>query len=199
MVFELAATAGKIGIWLTILLSVTPVMVWIERRGCALIQDRKGPNRVGPFGLFQALADAVKLLFKEDIIPSEVDRPLYLLAPILALVPALTIFTVIPFGPDIKIGGQTVPLNDDAYLRLTFSSPDEALLSNSFSVLDGDGKANATFTLPSSSPVSLIGMTFHYAYVVFDPPSFTGFGNFIRVQPVTLNMVSNTVSLTFVP
>ena len=110
MVFELAATAGKIGIWLAILLSVTPVMVWIERRGCALIQDRKGPNRVGPLGLFQALADAVKLLFKEDIIPSEVDRPLYLLAPILALVPALTIFTVIPFGPDIKIGGQTVPL-----------------------------------------------------------------------------------------
>jgi NADH-quinone oxidoreductase subunit H len=108
--FELAATAGKIGIWLTILLSVTPVMVWIERRGCALIQDRKGPNRVGPLGLFQALADAVKLLFKEDIIPSEVDRPLYLLAPILALVPALTTFSVIPFGPDVEINGHTVSL-----------------------------------------------------------------------------------------
>lgn len=108
--FELAATAGKIGIWVVILLNVTPVMVWIERRVCALIQDRKGPNRVGPLGLFQALADAVKLLFKEDIIPSEVDRPLYLLAPILALVPALTTFSVIPFGPDIEIGGRTVSL-----------------------------------------------------------------------------------------
>ena len=110
MVFEIAATAGKIGIWLTILLSVTPVMVWIERRGCALIQDRKGPNRVGPLGLFQALADAIKLLFKEDIIPTKVDRPLYLLAPILAIVPALTTFSVIPFGPDLEIRGQTVSM-----------------------------------------------------------------------------------------
>ena len=75
-------------------------MVWVERRGSALMQDRPGPNRLGPLGLFQALADALKFMFKEDVTPAAADRPLYLLAPVLGLLPALTTFAVIPFGPD---------------------------------------------------------------------------------------------------
>ena len=110
MTFGILATLGKMAVWLTVLLMTAPIMLWVERRGSALIQDRRGPNRVGPLGLFQGLADAVKFLFKEDIIPAGADRLLYLLAPMLALLPALTTFVVIPFGPEVEIGGRTVNL-----------------------------------------------------------------------------------------
>lgn len=110
MSFAVTATLLKMGVWLGVILNVTPVMLWLERRGGALIQDRPGPNRVGPFGLFQALADVVKFLCKEDVTPTEVDRPLYLLAPVIALIPSLTIFIVIPFGPTVMVGGNEVPL-----------------------------------------------------------------------------------------
>ena len=83
-------------------------MVWVERRGSALMQDRPGPNRLGPLGLFQAIADALKFIFKEDVTPAAADKPLYLMAPVLALLPALTTFVVVPFGPTIEVAGQTV-------------------------------------------------------------------------------------------
>ena len=104
------AMLAKIGLWFAVLMNVAPIMVWVERRGSALIQDRLGPNRVGPLGLFQSLADAVKFLFKEDLTPSEVDKPLYYLAPALAIVPALTTYAVLPFGPEVQINGETVKL-----------------------------------------------------------------------------------------
>jgi NADH-quinone oxidoreductase subunit H len=107
---ELWLTAAKMALWIVFLLQVTPIMVWVERRGSALIQDRLGPNRVGPLGLFQSLADAVKFVCKEDIVPTAADRGMYLLAPLLALVPALTTFVVIPFGPDVEVAGRTVKL-----------------------------------------------------------------------------------------
>ena len=110
MTFGIAATLGKMAVWLTVLLMTAPIMLWVERRGSALMQDRRGPNRVGPLGLFQGLADAVKFLFKEDIVPARADRPLYLLAPMLALLPALTTFVVIPFGPVVEISGKAVNL-----------------------------------------------------------------------------------------
>lgn len=110
MTFEFLATLAKMGLWIALLLQVTPIMVWVERRGSALIQDRVGPNRVGPLGLFQSLADAVKFLVKEDIEPLEADRFLYRLAPVLALVPALSTFVVIPFGPDVMVGERRVSL-----------------------------------------------------------------------------------------
>jgi NADH-quinone oxidoreductase subunit H len=89
-------------------LTLVPIMVWVERRFSALIQDRRGPNRLGPLGLIQVIADVFKFIFKEDMTPSAVDRPLYLLAPLLAAVPALITYVVLPFGPDIAIGGHTV-------------------------------------------------------------------------------------------
>ncbi len=110
MSFEFWATLVKMVVWIAVLLNVTPIMVWVERRGSALIQDRPGPNRVGPLGLFQALADAAKFIFKEDVIPSQVDRTLYLLAPLLALIPALTTYVVLPFGPPVTLHGHTVNL-----------------------------------------------------------------------------------------
>jgi NADH-quinone oxidoreductase subunit H len=78
---------------------------WFERRFIALIQVRKGPNRVGPLGLFQPVADGIKTFFKEDIIPDGVDKPLNKLAPALALFAALMSLAVLPFGPDVEIPG----------------------------------------------------------------------------------------------
>ncbi|TVQ80709.1 MAG: NADH-quinone oxidoreductase subunit NuoH [Bradymonadales bacterium] len=84
---------------------VAPVMIWVERRVAGLIQDRHGPNRVGPFGLLQSLADGIKLFFKEPLLPSQVNKPYFLLAPIFAVLPAATAFAVIPFGPPTTLGG----------------------------------------------------------------------------------------------
>jgi NADH-quinone oxidoreductase subunit H len=103
---DLVGTLIKLAVTLGILLNVVPVMVWVERRGSALIQDRLGPNRLGPLGLFQALADVLKFMFKEDVTPAAVDRPLYLMAPVLGVLPALTTFAVIPFGPDVAWRGH---------------------------------------------------------------------------------------------
>jgi len=88
----------KIAIVVGLLLNVTPIMSWVERRGSALIQDRLGPNRVGPWGLFQSLADAAKFFFKEDIIPLGAHKWLYSLAPMFGLIPALTTAAVVPWG-----------------------------------------------------------------------------------------------------
>ena len=83
-------------------------LILLERRVAAWIQDRCGPNRVGPLGLFQPIADAVKLLVKEEFIPKRADRVLFLLAPGFAMIPALISFAVIPWGGSLQIGGVEV-------------------------------------------------------------------------------------------
>jgi NADH-quinone oxidoreductase subunit H len=107
---DLVATLGKYAAMFLVFINVAPIMNWVERRVCGLIQDRPGPNRVGPLGLFQPLADALKFIFKEDVTPAAADKPLYLLAPALALLPAFTTFIVIPFGPDQTVGGKLLRL-----------------------------------------------------------------------------------------
>ena len=95
---DVVFTAIKIAIILGALLQVTPIMVWVERRAAGLIQDRPGPNRVGPFGLIQSLADAVKFILKEDMMPAQAHRFLYEIAPMFGLIPALTTIAVVPWG-----------------------------------------------------------------------------------------------------
>ncbi len=85
-------------------------LTWIERRGAGFIQDRPGPNRVGPFGLLQPVADALKMFTKEPITPESADRLLYLLAPGIAIFAALSTFAVIPYGSTLELGGRTIPL-----------------------------------------------------------------------------------------
>ena len=95
---DIALSLLKIGIVLFMMLNITPIMVWVERRGSALIQDRPGPNRVGPFGLFQSFADALKFILKEDIVPAKAHKWLYTIAPAFGLLPALTTIAVVPWG-----------------------------------------------------------------------------------------------------
>ncbi|HSY48269.1 MAG TPA: NADH-quinone oxidoreductase subunit NuoH [Thermoanaerobaculia bacterium] len=97
----------KIAVVLGAMLNVTPVMVWVERRGSALIQDRPGPNRVGPFGFFQSFADALKFILKEDMLPAKANKVLYTIAPMFGLIPALTTIAVVPWGrPFLLPGGR---------------------------------------------------------------------------------------------
>src|SRR5437762_12325786 len=74
------------------------VVIWVERKVVADMQNRIGPNRAGPFGLLITLADGIKLFFKEGVRPKNIDRPVYVLAPILSLIPAFLAFAVVPFG-----------------------------------------------------------------------------------------------------
>jgi NADH-quinone oxidoreductase subunit H len=94
-------------------LGSVPILVWLERRLLGWFQGRLGPNRVGPFGLFQPLADALKLMMKEDIIPTNVDRTIYVMAPAIALFPVIMSLTVLPWNgsrewgavaPNIDVG-----------------------------------------------------------------------------------------------
>jgi len=110
---------GSEPIWLVIvkvlvvfvfLVVMTLFAIWYERRVVARMQNRVGPNRNGPFGLLQSLADGLKLAFKEDIMPALADKPVYFLAPILSTIPAFLAFSVIPFGPEVSVFGHRTPL-----------------------------------------------------------------------------------------
>ena len=92
------------------LLAAAGVLVWVERRVLALWQDRYGPNRAGPFGVLQIVADVVKLLFKEDWVPPFADRPVFILAPAIVVITALMAFAVVPFAPGWSIADLNIGL-----------------------------------------------------------------------------------------
>jgi NADH-quinone oxidoreductase subunit H len=100
----------KIAVAMGALLTAVAYTVWLERKVVGHIQNRWGPTRVGPFGLLQPLADGVKFIFKEDLTPPHVYKPLYIAAPMIALTFALTSIAVIPFGNWVDIGGIHTPL-----------------------------------------------------------------------------------------
>ncbi|HVL91513.1 MAG TPA: NADH-quinone oxidoreductase subunit NuoH [Actinomycetota bacterium] len=107
---DVAIVVAKTAVIFGFLLVQVMMTIWAERRVVAVMQQRIGPNRVGPFGLLQSLADGVKLFFKEDIHPANADRPIYGLAPMVSLVPAFMAFAIVPLGPGITIGGRTIQL-----------------------------------------------------------------------------------------
>jgi NADH-quinone oxidoreductase subunit H len=88
---------------LLITLSIAAGLIWVERRLLSVWQDRLGPNRVGPFGLGQVVADTIKLFFKEDWVPSFSDRPVFILAPGILMITILLTFAVVPFGPNFYV------------------------------------------------------------------------------------------------
>ena len=98
----------KILVIMNAALVLVALLVWAERRVSAFIQDRVGPNRVGPLGLFQSIADLVKFVFKEDVIPGHVNKPYFVLAPVLAVTPPLIALSVIPFAKNLMIADLDV-------------------------------------------------------------------------------------------
>ena len=98
-----------VGIFAFLLLTVL-VAILVERKVLGRMQMRFGPNRLGPYGLLQSLADGIKLALKEGLVPAGVDKPIYLLAPVIAVIPAIMAFAVIPMGPMVSIFGHRTPL-----------------------------------------------------------------------------------------
>ncbi len=100
----------KLGIVLVGLLLVAAYLVLVERKLLARLQVRYGPNRAGKFGLLQPIADSIKMMTKEDIVPAAADRTLFLLAPAVVAVTALLMFAVVPFGAPVTLWGRKIPL-----------------------------------------------------------------------------------------
>ena len=101
---------AKLGVVLLVLLLLAAYLVWLERKFLARLQIRYGPNRAGKFGLLQPIADSIKMLTKEDIVPAAADRFIFLLAPAVVATTALMMFAVVPFGSDLTLFGKKVPL-----------------------------------------------------------------------------------------
>jgi NADH-quinone oxidoreductase subunit H len=104
-----ALLVGRVVVVFAGLLLAVMLVIWMERKVVADMQTRIGPNRAGPFGLLITLADGAKLFFKEGITPTTADIPVYLIAPLAAVIPALLAFAVIPFGPGVTLWGHEVP------------------------------------------------------------------------------------------
>jgi NADH-quinone oxidoreductase subunit H len=113
------ASVIKSTVVLVVLLTAVAYTVWLERKVVGHMQNRWGPTRVGPFGLLQPAADGLKFLFKEDLTPPHVYKPLYIAAPLIAVIFALTSISVIPFGNSFVFGAFTVP----QFLPLHFTMP----------------------------------------------------------------------------
>ncbi|HEX9137293.1 MAG TPA: NADH-quinone oxidoreductase subunit H, partial [Nitrospirota bacterium] len=103
---------------LFVVLTIGGLLIWLERRLLALWQDRYGPNRVGPFGLLQVLADMIKVFTKEDWLPPFADKAVFIIAPAVIVVVVLMSFTIIPFAPGIEV----VDLNIGLLFFLAMSS-----------------------------------------------------------------------------
>src|SRR5947199_2261444 len=101
----LIITLIKAGVVAFVLMTTLAYLQWIERKVIAHVQIRVGPYRVGPHGLLQPLADVIKLITKEDLLPPYVNKPPYLFAPFIAITMALLSISVIPFGPAITMAG----------------------------------------------------------------------------------------------
>jgi NADH-quinone oxidoreductase subunit H len=100
----------KVLVMFAVLLVAVMMMIWFERKVISDMQNRIGPNRAGPYGMLQTLADGIKLFFKEDLLPAEADSFVFKLAPYLALLPALLIFTIVPVGGVVTIAHHVVEL-----------------------------------------------------------------------------------------
>jgi NADH-quinone oxidoreductase subunit H len=100
----------KLGVVLVVLLLAAGYLVWVERKLIGRLQVRYGPNRAGPFGLLQLMADLIKLATKEDTVPGAADKTIFLLAPAVVGVTAMLIFAVIPFGNSFTLYGRPIPM-----------------------------------------------------------------------------------------
>lgn len=102
-IFEISVNAAKLVVIFLMMVQVVPLLVWVERRGSAYIQNRFGPNRVGPLGLMQLLADAVKFLTKEEFVPARGYPVLFYIAPVVAMIPAALAFGAIPLSMPVHV------------------------------------------------------------------------------------------------
>jgi NADH-quinone oxidoreductase subunit H len=156
----IGSAADIIGI-ITSAIVVAAMLIWVERRLLAVWQDRLGPNRVGPFGLFQVVADMIKMFFKEDWIPPFADKPVFVLAPTIVFITMLTGFAVIPFAPGVGIIDFNFGLL--YFLALTSLSVYSVVLAgyasnNKYSLLGGLRAAAQTVSYEVFMGLSIMGV-----------------------------------------
>jgi NADH-quinone oxidoreductase subunit H len=109
----------KVVVVFALLLVATMLMIWFERKVVGDLQNRIGPNTAGPFGILQTLADGIKFFFKEDLMPDQAQRKVFILAPLLTVVPAFLLFSIVPIGGDFSGGDGSVELlGHTTYLQL---------------------------------------------------------------------------------
>lgn len=166
-------------LFLGFVLSAGAILTWVERRMSALIQDRLGPNRanIGPFrfwGLLHPIADAVKMFLKEDMTPRGADKVLFFLAPLIAFVPSLLVFIVIPFGPPIN--GVEWLMVSDTQMGLLFLLAVGSLgiygqvlagwsSNNKWSLLGGARTVAQLFSYEAALTLSILGLFMVYGTV----------------------------------
>lgn len=146
---------------LAVTLTTAAALIWLERRLLALWQDRYGPNRVGPFGLFQVVADMIKILTKEDWIPPFADKPVFIIAPTIIIITVLLSFAVVPFAPGIMVIDSNIGLL--FFLAMSALGAYNVMLagwsSNSkYSLLGGMRTASQMFTYEVFMGLSLMGV-----------------------------------------
>ncbi len=118
-VLEVGITLLKVGVAFGFLLVSVMLMIWFERKLISDMQNRIGPSLAGPFGIFQTLADGIKLFFKEDLVPERADRLVFKLAPYLSLVPAFLVFAVVPIGGDFNgSDGRVTIFGHETFLQV---------------------------------------------------------------------------------
>jgi len=110
LIIGFAVLILKLGVVLAVLLTAAAYLVLFERKFLGRLQIRYGPNRAGPYGLLQPFADTIKMITKEDIVPAEADRAIFLYAPAVVGITALLMFSVVPFGPDLTLFGHEVKM-----------------------------------------------------------------------------------------
>jgi NADH-quinone oxidoreductase subunit H len=147
----------KVAFVFLFLLLVTMFMIWFERRVIGRMQNRPGPNRAGPFGLLQPIADALKLPLKEDIIPTTADKLVFVIAPVVSAIPAFIGISIIPFGPNVSIFHHHTPLQ-------VSDLPVAVLLVLAMSSMGVYGIVLAGWS--SGSPYSLLGALRSAAQVI---------------------------------
>jgi NADH-quinone oxidoreductase subunit H len=158
---------------------MAPVLAWVERKQSAVMQDRIGANRAGVFGftfmgLLHSGADAIKLIFKEDFIPRGADRVMHTLAPVMVVIPALVVFSVIPFGGAYMIGGNEVNLviaDLDVGVLFVFAISSVATYgvviggwasNNNWSLLGGLRASAQMFSYEVTMGLTVIGLVMYY-------------------------------------
>lgn len=198
MLTDLIILFAKLLAVLVVLMTGAAYLVLVERKLLGRFQLRPGPNRVGPAGMWQPLADGIKLLLKEDTVPAGADRFIFLLAPALVAMVPLLLFAVIPIGPELHLGGRTIPLvicdlNVGLLYILALSS------LSVYGVVLGGWSSNSTFSLLgglrgaaqmisyelamglSLVPIVMLADSFRLADIVAFQEKFP----FLLVQPVS--------------
>ena len=161
---------------LVVLLTIAAGLIWLERRMLALWQDRYGPNRVGPFGLFQVMADMIKIFFKEDWIPGFADKKVFVIAPAMLVITILMSFAIVPFTPEIMV----VDLNIGILFFLAMSS------LGAYSVVLGGWSSNNKYSLLGA----IRGAAQMISYEVFMGMSLMG----VVIMAGSLNMTDIVIA-----